>query len=246
MTGEHSHHGTQDLLAVYALDAVEPAEAEAIELHLRECGRCRAEVADYRERAALLAIGHGPAPADVWDRIAAALDDGPPTSAFILPMTARPGRRAVQRMAAWVAAAAIAFFGVAAVSQGLRLGQLEAALQDQALLSSALAADTRPDARRVELRSGTGAVLAHAVITPDGGGFLWSDRLPAVASDRTYQLWSFAGGQKTSAGILGVDPELVVFRVPEDVLAVAITVEDAGGVVATEKQPVGVGIVQGA
>jgi hypothetical protein len=236
----------QDLLAVYALDAVEPTEAEAIELHLRECGRCRAEVADHRERAALLAIGHQPAPVDVWDRIAAALDDVAPPSALVLPLTARPRHRAIQVVVACVAAVAIVLLGVAAGKQGRRLGQMQAALQDQALLWSALAAHTRPDARRVELRSGDGAVLAHAVMTPDGSGFLWSDGLLAVADDRTYQLWSFANGEKTSAGVLGVNPKLVAFRVSGNVLALAITEEAAGGVVATEKQPVGVGVVQGA
>ena len=51
-----------ELLGAYALDAVDPDERDRIELHLTECPRCRAEVADHREVAAFLAQPGGSAP----------------------------------------------------------------------------------------------------------------------------------------------------------------------------------------
>jgi anti-sigma-K factor RskA len=73
-----THRQIQDLLGAYALDAVDPDEAELVELHLRECPRCRAEVEDHRETAAMLAHVGAPAPAGVWNKIAAQLEEDAP------------------------------------------------------------------------------------------------------------------------------------------------------------------------
>lgn len=240
-----SHHDMQDLLAAYALDAVDGDEAEAIELHLRECPRCRAEVVEHRETAAMLATGHGPGPADVWEAIAAGLDDEPRMPGLV-PLGPRAGRRwgRVARVAvASVAAAVIALLGTHVVDQGRRLEAVQAALEDRTLLASALAAQAHPDARRAELRSGDGLVLARAVLAPDGTGFVWSDALPPLPGDRTYQLWAVVGSERISAGVLGADPGVVPFRAAGDVAALAITEERAGGVVVTSNQPVVVGLL---
>jgi anti-sigma-K factor RskA len=73
-----THRQIQDLLGAYALDAVDPDEGEVVELHLRECPRCRAEVEDHRETAAMLAHVGAPAPAGVWNKIAAQLEEDAP------------------------------------------------------------------------------------------------------------------------------------------------------------------------
>ncbi len=72
------HHELQELLGAYALDAVDPDEAAEIEFHLLTCPRCRAELAEHREVAALLGYAGAPAPAGVWDRIVAGLEEPPP------------------------------------------------------------------------------------------------------------------------------------------------------------------------
>lgn len=246
MNAELSHHDVQELLAAYALDAVEGAEAEAVELHLQVCARCRAEVLDHQETVGLLAMGHQPAPSLVWDRIASLLDDAPPTPGIVVPLDSRRTRRRrpLGMVLAAAAAAVIALLGMAVLQQRDRLDEVQAALQDSTLLSSAVAAQMRPDSRQVELRSGDGVVLARAVMTPDGTGFVWSDGLPAVPGDRTYQLWAVVGGEKISAGVLGADPDLVPFRVAGEVAALAITEEPAGGVVATANQPIVTGLLK--
>jgi hypothetical protein len=72
------HVELQELLGAYALDAVEPDEAAAIERHLPTCPRCRNELAEHREVAALLGYAGGDAPSGVWDRIIASLEEPPP------------------------------------------------------------------------------------------------------------------------------------------------------------------------
>jgi len=72
------HTALQELLGAYALDAVEPDEAAAIERHLPTCPRCRNELSDHREVAALLGYAGAAAPRGVWDRIVASLEEPPP------------------------------------------------------------------------------------------------------------------------------------------------------------------------
>ncbi|HEX3237298.1 MAG TPA: anti-sigma factor [Gaiellaceae bacterium] len=52
-----------DLTAAYALDALDPDEAEAYERHLSQCAECREQLAELNESAAALAFGAAaPAP----------------------------------------------------------------------------------------------------------------------------------------------------------------------------------------
>jgi hypothetical protein len=76
------HSELQELLGAYALDAVEREEADAIERHLRTCPRCRNELADHREVAALIGYAGGAAPVGLWDRIIATLEEPPPALLF--------------------------------------------------------------------------------------------------------------------------------------------------------------------
>ena len=71
-----SHDEIAQLLGAFALDAVEPDEAEAIRAHLLECPRCASEVAEHWEVTGLIANVGVDAPAELWDRIAAQIDTG--------------------------------------------------------------------------------------------------------------------------------------------------------------------------
>lgn len=248
MTGRLSHDEISGLLAAYALDAVDVDEAEVIELHLRDCPRCRAEVTEHREAAGALAAGHEPAPVRLWDNIMAELDAAPPMQlAPVFPLRAAPlWRRSLRVGVAAVAAVTLAVLGVRVVHQGDRIDGMQAALEDRSVLAAALAAHGNPDARQAELRSADGAVLARAVLVPDGTGYLWSDGLPRTGPDRTYQLWAVIGTERISAGVLGPRPEVAPFRIAGEVVGLAITEEVAGGVVASQNQPVASGLIVGA
>lgn len=75
MIGQPNHDELRELLGAYALDAVDADEAVAVEEHLAGCPQCRAEVEQHRSVAALLGNAGATAPAGLWDRIAASLDE---------------------------------------------------------------------------------------------------------------------------------------------------------------------------
>ena len=72
------HREIQELLGVYALDAVDPETAAMVQRHLDECVKCSIEVAQHHEVAGLLANSGGESPARLWDGIAAHLDGSVP------------------------------------------------------------------------------------------------------------------------------------------------------------------------
>ena len=237
-----NHTELQELLGAYALDAVDADEAEAIELHLRECPRCRAEVAEHRETAAFLASAGSPAPDGVWDRIAAELDEPPPelTLGRIVPMQ-KPVRRWPFTATTAVAAALALLLGVVVVRQSQRLDTLE---HRQGIDQALAAAMANPDARQVKLESAAGAAAnAQVLLLPDGTGFVVARGLPRLDADRTYQLWGITGEQAISLGLLGDRPDVVVFHGAGSLEALAVTAERAGGVVSSEQDPVVVGQV---
>ena len=237
-----THREVQELLGAYALDAVDADEAEEVELHLRECPRCREEVAAHRETAAFLASAGSPAPDGIWDRIAAGLDEPPPKLEMgrivRMPETARRWPLAALSAAA---AAIVLVLGIVVVRQSQRIDDLD---RRQGFESALAAAVSNPDARQVKLESATGdTVTAQALLLPDGSGFVVARGLPALERDRTYQLWGVVDERKISLGVLGHRPDVVAFHATAAVEALAVTAERSGGVVVSEAPAVVVGQV---
>src|SRR5262245_18892439 len=77
MTWNPDQNELDELLGAFALDAVEPEEAERLEDYLRENPRARAEVVEYREAAAFIASSGAEAPPGIWDRIAEQIEQPP-------------------------------------------------------------------------------------------------------------------------------------------------------------------------
>jgi anti-sigma-K factor RskA len=78
---DNEHGEIESLLGAYALHATDPDEAERVEVHLRTCPRCRAEVDGLYEMAAAMGNSVEPVSAALWDRIAtgiAGVHDGDP------------------------------------------------------------------------------------------------------------------------------------------------------------------------
>jgi anti-sigma factor RsiW len=78
-----THEESIEFLATYALDAVEGEEREAVEEHLAECPRCRAELDAFREVTTALGNSVEPLPEGLWTTIASRLpgrddEDRPP------------------------------------------------------------------------------------------------------------------------------------------------------------------------
>ncbi len=265
---EAGHREIQELLGVYALDAVDPDTAAMVERHLGACMRCAIEVAHHYEVAGLLANSGGESPPQLWDAIAGQLDGSVPPSWERLASRLETGEErhlpsdgkapvvplAPERPRRWVTAGAVAVAAAAAVVAivlGARVNHLDHqvnALQSPSLTAAEQAALAAPSTRKVELTApaGTGSASgAVVVLTPSGTGFVEVRDLATLPVDRTYQLWGVVGGQTISLGLLGPHPTIVPFSVAghEPVRAFAITDEHSGGVVQSAQQPVVAGQV---
>lgn len=239
-----NHDQIAELLGAYALDAVEPDEAATVEDHLVTCARCRAEVADHREVAALLSHSGTDAPEGLWDRISGSLEAAPPRLELApvhdLGSAAQERRRrrmpsAATAVLSAAAALLILFLGVQVRDQDRRIDYLQSALADPMKPAFEAALDD-PDSRLFDLTSADGKIRMRGAVTEDGVGFLRANALPDLGSGRTYQLWGAAGDELVSLGVLGDRPTVVSFRGSYD--AFAITEEQGAGVVRSENDPV--------
>ena len=242
---EPTHEEIQELLGVYALDAVDPETAAMVERHLGECVKCSIEVAQHHEAAGLLANSGGASPATLWDGIAGQLDGSVPPSWESLAsrlepgggrpdrevLTADPDQRvapvvsldARRRGARWttrVATAVAAVAAVVALILGAQVGHLHhqvSALQSHPLLSGAeQSALADPSTRQIKLTGTSDPGGVTVVLTKAGTGFVEVDQLSTLPKDMTYQLWGVIKGQTISLGLLGSDPSVVPFSVAGD------------------------------
>jgi len=103
------HH----LTAAYALDALDPDEAEAYERHLSQCEECREQLADLNETAGSLAFGTV-APAPPAHLRVAILDAAAAERSNVVPLLRR--RWVARGLAVAAAAAACVVVGLAVAS----------------------------------------------------------------------------------------------------------------------------------
>ncbi len=185
-----THEEVQELLAGYALNALDPAEIPGLEAHLSGCAVCQRELAMLREVASVLAEGVASVepPAALRSRILAAV---------------RPARgpRAVHPWAFGLAAvAAVLLVALAGVGVTLnhRLAVLSERLASQERILVLLA---NPTARTVSL---TGSVQARVRLfyEPErkSGALIVVD-LDDPGRDFVYQVWLIAGQEPESAGV---------------------------------------------
>jgi anti-sigma factor RsiW len=256
------------LMGAYALDAVEPDEALAVEQHLATCPRCRAEVSAHREVAAMLGNVGGEAPDGLWDRIAREID----VEFAAAPLLDLAGARAVRGSSgserlgrangplgarrrrvhplAWslgtVAAALAVVVGLLSAKVGTLDNQvrtISSAVRTGGIAQQAALAAADPRHHSVELSSAVGASVAVLVVLPDGQAYwITQGTLRALPGNQTYQLWALVDGRKISIGLLGGSPKDVPVVVTRNMTRFMVTAEPLGGTV----QPTTPIVVQGA
>ncbi len=249
MGRELNHGEAAAFLGAYALDALDEDERVQVERHIRECRACQTEVSEHREAVAYLAPTSTRAPEGLWDRIAGSLEETPPPlqmpPAPVVPIERARRRRAMpsRLVAAAAAVATVAVIGVVGVNvvDDGPSGREVAVAPAAELNRTVRAAVADPTARRIELVSADRGLRADTVVLPDGTGYLVSSNLPELGPQRTYQLWALVGTDKISVGVLGTKPSQTGFKAAADAWGFAITAEKAGGVVATQNDPVVVG-----
>jgi anti-sigma-K factor RskA len=210
-----------DLVAPYALDALEEHERAEFERHLDDCADCRAQLAELQEVAAALAFAESrEPPPELRERILDAARENGKVIAF-------PRRRwlypATLATAAAAAIAAIAV-GVWATSLSRDLDRERSANESyaQALLLVGGGAEITP------LADAEGGLL----VAPDGDAALVVCGLQPAPEGRTYEAWVIEGETPRAAGLFrgggGCPPVLLERNVPPG-SRVAVTLERAGG-----------------
>jgi hypothetical protein len=152
------------------------------------------------------------------------------------------GVRAFAALAA-VAALVAAVLGVEVARLNNRTNEIRRSIGVEAISAAYQSAKANPGARQVVMKSPDGSHATTAVILPDGTAYLDPQNLPPLPSNQTYQLWGVIGQDKVSLAVMGSRPRLLEFGAPDNVAALAVTAERAGGVVVTVNQPFVVGPV---
>ena len=254
MSPRSTHEELIESTAAYALGALEGEERAALEEHLAECHRCRAEVEAHRQIAAALAHAAPsatlPHHADIRNRL---LERARASRGVVDLEEARdraaPRRRGPRALyVAWGAAAASLALaiagGVAYQRQRHELDQLEMrlALAEQVTASrdSAIAALFGPEVHVVSLSQPERKPSARVFWNHTRNVFIVTAfDLPPAPPGRTYQLWAISRG-KPPASMGTFEPDaggrtMTVLPVPATIASAgfiddcALTLEPDGG-----------------
>lgn len=217
-----------ELSAAYALDALDPADAEAYEQHLSRCAECQEAVAAFHETAAELAFEtETPAPPRALrSRVLAAAGRERRDRAEVLPF---PRRRWLFPVAAAAALAA----GCVALGLAFWAADLSRQLDDrEATIHSseeAIAALADPGTARIPLDGADGVLLVDG---ETGEGWLVVRGLDSAPDESTYEAWVIQDEQAVPAGLFaggGLSTVVPLTTLVPDGALVAVTVEQAGG-----------------
>ncbi len=141
----------------------------------------------------------------------------------------RPRRRGrVLGLAAAVVSAAALGAGALGLVQDDGPDTARASAADDAAAEAYADAARAPGSEPFALAATSGPDL-DGLVTGAGDGYLDAGDLPALRRGRTYQLWAEADGDAVPVALLGRDPGVVRFAVPEDASSVAVTEEDDPG-----------------
>ena len=220
-----AHSEYEELLTLEALDALDAPDRRKLESHLESCSVCRAELAEMRDAAGLLAHASTTAEpgAEVRERILSSIRaDGPSAkpieSSNVVPIAPR---RKVRASSYWLRIAAVlAFVGVVVwlvsvlLVQNHRIAyltgeieakrwELEREREARGRDQEALALLNSRDTRRMDLAGTAQAQNARALFIFDqksGKAVLMTEGLPMAPSGMAYEVWFIPKGQAPMPG----------------------------------------------
>jgi anti-sigma-K factor RskA len=233
-----------ELLPLYALDALDGEEREQVARYVERDDDARAEVESLREAASFLPPRDVRAPASLWTGIEDALGGPAPELAAPPlrlvaehePQPSSPSSSRGRKVAALLAAAAIVLavvLGVQVVRQQDRIDDLAEEMHQGTMEQQAMAARGSPHAHVIALDPMRGDSGAEVVMLPDGTGYLLAKQLPALDGAGSYQLWAKVGegdrARMVSLGVLGAAPDIAPFRLAATPTMFEVTAEPAPG-----------------
>jgi anti-sigma-K factor RskA len=210
-----------DLLAAYALDALDADERERFERHLDDCAECTEQLALLDEPVAALAYAaEGPVPPkELRDRIIEGARAEPRAAVIKLPR-----RNWALATVGGVAAAAAAL----AIGLGLWANSLSNSLDRERSAKSALDQLLSENATAKPLIGANGSLI----VSRNGRAAILVCGLANAPSSKTYEAWVISGDSPEPAGLFnggsGCSPVFLTQRVPKNA-TVAVTLEGAGG-----------------
>jgi anti-sigma-K factor RskA len=227
---------THELIAGYALDALDADDEARVRELLATSEEAREELRALTEATAAMATAtSGPTPRpELRGRILDAARAEPQT---VVSLEGYRRSRAVTALAATAALAAVAALalGIWGAGASRDLDDARAALDRQHAIAAVL---SDPDAQSVELQEGDGRL----VVDGEGDAVLVVNGLGPAPGGKTYELWvSEHGEDPVPAGLFDGGADRDVVRVDEAVnpgAVVLVTVEPAGGVDAPTSEPI--------
>ena len=225
---------THELIAGYALDALDGADRARAEELFSTSEEAREELRSLTDVAAAMATATvGPAPRpELRGRI---LDAARAEPQNVVSLDERRRSRVVPVLgaAAAVAACAALVAGVWGASVSSDLDEARSALARERAAAAVLA-------QPVSESSLTGAA-GRLVVGEDGRAVLVVSSPPPVPAGKTYQMWVIDGGHPVSGGLFAPGDGTLAIPVDGKVgqgSVVAVTVEDDGGAAAPTGKPV--------
>jgi anti-sigma-K factor RskA len=223
-----------ELIAGYALDALEPADrARATEL-LERSEDAREELRTLTEATAAMATAvSGPAPPSALrERI---LDAARADRETVVPLESRRRPRLVPVLGAAAAIAAVVAIalGIWGLSVSSDLDDSRAALAQAQAAAAVLAS---PDARDVALQQGDGTLVVSG-----SDAVLVLNSMEAAPTGKTYEVWVLDGETPVRAGLFPGGARRDVVPVDGTVgpgAKVLVTLERSGGVDAPTTNPI--------
>jgi anti-sigma-K factor RskA len=242
------------LAGAYALDALDDAERDSFERHLRRCQACQNEVRGFAATAA--ALGRAAAaepPAGLKEQVLAATTvtrQLPPVTDIPRWRRAVAGRRMaragttrtfgmIPKIATGVAAASMAAVVALTVITVAANDSLNAERAHSRAIAAVLAA---PDARIVSGPTSEGGTATVVASHREGQIVFTSSGLRVLPSSQVYELWFLGPGTARAAGLVPAAVEGSTAPVLASGLetgdSVGVTVEPAGGTATPTTKPI--------
>jgi len=223
-----THTDYQELLAAYALDAIDPADRQALGEHLADCAQCRNELSALRDTTGLLA--HAATPQEPGEHVRAQIlaqlraessHERPretPAQVVKMPQRTRTAGPSLLRLAAAIAFIALLAGVIVLWRRDARMqaemAQLSRQLDAQqkemqgsrdlmARQQEALALMNSATATKIQLNGMPAAPNARATLMFDkqtGRAVLLTDGLPATSADKAYEVWFIPKGRSPMPG----------------------------------------------
>jgi anti-sigma-K factor RskA len=223
-----------ELIAGYALDALEPADRARAKELLERSEEAREELRSLTETTVAMAtaVSGPPPPPALRDRI---LDAARADEQTVVPLESRRRPRLVPVLGAAAAIAAVVALalGLWGLSVSSDLDDSRSALAQARAAAAVLAS---PDARTVGLQQGDGSLVVSG-----SDAVLVLNSIEAAPAGKTYELWVLDGETPVRAGLFpggGARDVVPVEGAVGPGAKVLVTLEPAGGVDAPTTSPI--------